>query len=94
MQDFQECEIFKVILSSIHKDSSGNYQKIDNQCNADFVDPMKANCTTYQTQGWCSMSANFYLQMTRAVYNGNEIQTGLNCPECGCNGNPKSLYDL
>ena len=87
-------EILKVILNNSHKDSRGNFFKIDNRCNADFIDPINTNCTSYQAQGLCNNSPAFYLQMTRAVHVGNEIQTGLNCPECGCNVNPKSLYDL
>ena len=53
------------------------------------------DCNTFRDNGWCplnSMPAEFYIAQGVPTYNG--IETGLNCPECGCNVNPPSLYDV
>ena len=81
-------------MNSSDKDSSGRYQTIDNVCNAEFLDPMNADCNDYAEQGMCNNSADFYLQMTRAKNVRGQIQTGLNCPQCGCNVNPKVGFKL
>ena len=73
----------------------GHYTQISNLCNPSFVNEIGYDCNTFRDNGWCplnSMPAEFYIAQGVPTYNG--IETGLNCPECGCNVNPPSLYDV
>jgi hypothetical protein len=69
--------------------------KIDNLCNAVFMDANGVDCPTYLSNGWCPLDSNqaqFYIDA--GVEGDHGIETGLNCPQCGCNMTPPSLYDV
>ena len=66
--------------------------KINNLCDSDFHDINNNNCTFYEDEDYCDMGADFLLSLAVNTNHGKEI--GLNCPQCGCITNPKSLYDV
>ena len=72
------------------------YTEISNLCNPSFVNQIGYDCNTFFDNGWCpssnSVPADFYI--VQGVWTDNGIQTGLSCPQCGCNVNPPSLYDV
>ena len=74
---------------------SSDYTKISNLCNSSFQNRIGYDCNTFLNNGWCALNsvpAEFYIAQGVQTYNG--IETGLNCPQCGCNVNPPSLYDV
>jgi hypothetical protein len=80
-----------------YKGQFGDWYKISNLCDSDFKEsfdfPIITNCTYYTEQNWCNQPAAFYVpKRTKRTSNG--LETGLNCPECGCAGKPTSLYDV
>ena len=76
------------------KDSSG-YIEISNICDSNFNNTNGYDCNTFYNNGWCNLvftPAQFYID--EGVMTNNGLETGLNCPQCGCNINPPSLYDI
>ena len=74
----------------------GYVMKVSNSCNYDFMDWWGQNCTFYEEWGLCDSNdvTNFVLP---AKKNTDGLwETGLNCPECGCefDGDQKYLNDI
>ena len=77
------------------QDRSVAYEKIYNLCDPDFEDASGKNCTIYDDNDWCeSFDADAFLAEKVQKNGWWGYETGLNCPECGCNVNPISLYDV
>lgn len=60
-------------------------------CNADFVNAWEENCEDYATNGYCEDDSDD-LMVEIGIETENGLETGLNCPQCGCeNNNPIKL---
>ena len=67
--------------------------EISSQCNADFVDSNGDTCASYSAFCNAGGSAEFLLYYGVKDADG-VLETGLNCPECGCGADgAENLYD-
>ena len=65
---------------------TGMELEISGSCNPDFEDWWGADCDLYASEGYCNDEAAKLLFFS----NGNDdglVETGLNCPQCGCDAN-------
>ena len=69
----------------------GDTVEISKVCNPNFIDGYGDGCSSYFSHwsflNWCTNKDQAYF-LRWSTYNPTEqsYQTGLNCPQCGCNG--------
>ena len=64
----------------------GDTAKISKVCNPNFIDGYGDDCAAYASENWCTEEDQAYF-LEWSIYNPTKqsYQTGLNCPQCGCN---------
>ena len=64
----------------------GDSLEFSDSCNPDFEDSDEEGCEIYGNKTYCAQSASFFFEY--AVVNEHGIwETGLQCPQCGCDAN-------